>query len=299
VQKLQSYRLEVSPQKDCYQPGDLVTLELINVADPTDDFQADFQLVTGIGTLTTTSATTATFTVDTATNATIAARVMGSPTIFESRVLSFGCGEFEVTINQSGDPDHPWVMSLTIGDSDGILFQNPGFVTDDGERLTFEFTAQTHRDSFIFQEALDVYPDRVRTYEDALESFQNGGGEDPGRPPEIPAFGDVGLVFCDTTTEYENHADMSPYNNSEFVYNDRSFNFTIALDYTREPGDFNIPGIFETNTLLFSGEPEVTTNGVTGNYSLDPIVPVLENNTAGQISYTTSHSLLFPRPIQP
>lgn len=288
VQRLQNYRLNVSPMKECYEPGDVVSLEMENIEDPADDFQANFQLAAGIGILTPTSATTATFTVNTSTNATIAATVVDSPNIFESVVLPFGCGPFEVSIFETTDPVHPWLMSLTIGDTDGIIFQIPGFVTDEGDKITFEFTAQTHRDSYIFQEALNNYPDSLETYEIALENFQNGNGENPGRAPDPPEFGDVGLVFFDTTQEYEDHADLSPYNDSEFIYNDPTFNFTISFDYTRVPGEFNIPGIFETNTLMFSGEPVVTTNGVTGNYALDPIVPVLENNTAGQIGYTIS-----------
>lgn len=288
VQRLQTYVLNVSPKKDCYEPGDVVALEMENVLDPSDDFQANFQLVSGIGSLLTTSPTTATFTVDTATNATIAATVADSPSIFESVILPFGCGEFEVTISASNDPVHPWLFSLNIGDEDGILVQIPGFVTDDGERITFEFTALTHRNSFIFQEAINAYPDKLDTYKTALDKFNAGGGDHPGIPPTPPEFGDVGIIYFDTTEEYENHADMNPYNDSEFIYNDSGFNFTIAFDYTKEPGEFNIPGVFETNTLLVNGEASVTTDGVTGNYSLDPIVPVLENKIAGQISYTIS-----------
>ena len=276
----------VTPEIGCHELGDPVVLTFVNLDDVENRVQTNFQLVSGVGTVTEIESDTISFTSNDTTNATILASATDNPGISASTTVSFGCQDFSVKVIEGSPEADPWTMSYNLGESDGITFSVPGKVSDDGETIRFEFTATTHRNSVAFQVMQFAYQRDVENYNLALNSFQNGNGENPGMPPNEPKTGDIGLYFYDTFEEYNARADQSPFNNSEYIYNVPNFNFTISFKYRRELGAINIPGIFETSNLTFIEPPTVTINGgPAGTYRLDPLVSVSEAILNGNITY--------------
>ena len=284
--------VELSPQKDCYELGEVVTLKFRNLAEPSVVLDANFELAQGMGSLVQTSADTATFSSGTTTNSTILVSLVGDEAVFASVDLAVNCNQdFYVQITEGGGEVDPWIMSFTIGDpfgqGDGIRVTVPGEVSDDGERISVSFTAATHFDSKIFDQFELGYQESLTSYHEHLAEFQRGEADHPGRPPNRPKKGDVGVSHFDTAEEYLARCPLEngDYDLSCFLYQVPNFDFTISFEYERIPGPFNIPGVFESYSLILEGEPEVTmVGGPPGEFTLDPVSPASEVVTEEEFS---------------
>lgn len=139
----ETVNLTVLNNKDCFAPGEETAL--LSVAAPTNGEQWDinFQLVSGNGTLTKTGPLTATLTAPGETVASVlASRIGGGPGDFDSTTVIFGCEELteiSATIAPSEDGT-VWVLGFETANA---TYSVAGNVSDQNNVLTVNFTAAT------------------------------------------------------------------------------------------------------------------------------------------------------------
>ena len=132
------YELVLTPAKDCYETGDVVTLTFIDTNNPDHAPGTDFELVTGVANLTKTGDNTATVSVESSGEVGVVARLISDPNEMQSAVMTFGCGEgLGLTLHPDDEAD---VLVFTQG---GTAYTLYGEFTASGGRLTAHFDADS------------------------------------------------------------------------------------------------------------------------------------------------------------
>ncbi|MGE9294734.1 MAG: hypothetical protein ACQKBV_00385 [Puniceicoccales bacterium] len=90
-----NFELRFDPVQSCYEPGELISLEMVNLNDPSSPPNVDFDLVTGvsIGQLNVTGVNTATITASETGEVGFTATPNGQSAQMQFGAFTFGCGE--------------------------------------------------------------------------------------------------------------------------------------------------------------------------------------------------------------
>lgn len=175
-----NFELQVSPQEDCYEVGDTVTITLVDLNSPNSPPNVDFTQTSGFGdgSLSKTGPNTAELTATDPVEIGFTAEPNGDNAQLQFGAIAFGCDE-PVIVQIFPDLENPGNAQMSFLLDSTKAYSIYGSFSDNGSVISGNFTAQSNYDRLIAEidDPLDYPP---------FGTVGNNAGS--GTPIVIPAF---------------------------------------------------------------------------------------------------------------